>query len=145
MTERRALPDRRKKPAPLLSRFTLFGRRQAIRRKDDLAKGGYVDRYSATLFFFLVLIIGLNILDSLFTLMILDAQGWELNPIVRSVIDLYGYEFWIWKFFFVSSCLVLLSPHSKVRRVKVAFVFISLIYLSTVLYQMVLLNYHESP
>jgi hypothetical protein len=142
MTERRAVPDRRKKLAPLLSRFTLFGHRQTIRRKDDLAKGGYVDRYSATLFFFLVLIIVLNILDSFLTLMILDARGWELNPVVRSVIDLYGYEFWIWKFFFVSGCLLLLSLHSKVRRVKAAFVFISLLYLSTVLYQIYLLIYY---
>jgi len=141
MTERRALLDRRKKPAPLLSRFTFFGRRETLRRKGDQAKGGYVDRYSATLFFFLVLILGLNVLDSLFTLMVLDLQGWELNPVVRSVIELHGYEFWIWKFFFVSACLILLCLHSKVRRVKTSFVFISLIYLSTVFYQIYMLIY----
>ena len=42
--ERRTLKDRRKKPTPLLSRFTFFGKRKGFRRKEDQGKGGYLDQ-----------------------------------------------------------------------------------------------------
>lgn len=93
--ERRVLKDRRKKPTPILSRYTFWGRRKDFRRKSDKERGGYVDRYSPGILFFMTLIVGLNILDAIFTTMILDLGGYELNPIVRSVIFLYGDKFWL--------------------------------------------------
>lgn len=54
-----------------------------------------MDRYGARLLFFLVLIIGLNILDSFFTMIILECGGYEVNPIVRSAIEVYGDDFWV--------------------------------------------------
>ena len=96
--DRRMQEDRRKQPTPGLSRYSFLGRRRTIRRKLDQRRGGYVDQYSSTLFFFLIAIVGLNVLDALFTLMILDLKGWEANPVVHSVISLYGTEFWVWKF-----------------------------------------------
>ena len=135
----RAGKDRRKEPTPAVSRYTLFGRRRAIQRKEDQPKGGYVDRYSPVLFFFLISIVGLNILDAFFTLMILDLKGWEANPVVRSVIDLYGTEFWIWKFSIVSVSLALLCLHSRFRLVKEVIIGISCLYLVVVAYQIFLL------
>ncbi len=88
--DKRILNDRRKKPTPALSWYTFFGRRRGFRRKSDQEKGGYVDRYSSKLFFFLILIIGLNILDVLFTMMILDHKGWELNPFVQSAMNVHA-------------------------------------------------------
>ena len=64
--------ERRRKPTPKFGWYSFFGRRKE-------------DRYSAPLFFLLVSITGLNVLDSLFTMMILDLKGWEANPVVRSV------------------------------------------------------------
>lgn len=122
-----------------MSLYTFFGRRKTIRRKVNQQQGGYVDRYSAKLFFFLILILGLNLLDAFFTMMILDLKGWEANPIVRSVMDTYGNHFWIWKFTVVSTCLTLLCLHSRFRRVKAMIVAISSIYLTVVLYQIFLL------
>jgi hypothetical protein len=135
----RAGKDRRKEPTPALSRYTLFGRRRTIRRNEDQPKGGYVDRYSPVLFFFLISIVGLNILDAFLTLMILDLKGWEANPVVRSVIDLYGTEFWIWKFSIVSVSLALLCLHSRFRLVKEVIIGISCLYLVVVAYQIFLL------
>src|SRR5512147_3132035 len=100
--ERRNFHDRRRQPTPIFSRYTLRGRRRMLRRKEDQEKGGYVDRYGARLFFFLILIVGLNILDSFFTMIILDCGGSEVNPIVRSAIEVYGDDFWVWKFLIVS-------------------------------------------
>lgn len=138
-TDKRTPQDRRKKPTPALSWYTFFGRRRRFRRKSDKEKGGYVDRYSSKLFFFLILLIGLNILDVLFTMMILDNKGWEFNPIVQSVMNIHGDRFWIWKFVIVSASLTLLCLHSKFRHVKQIIVGLSLIYLLTIAYQLFVL------
>jgi hypothetical protein len=137
--DRRIDKDRRKEPTPGLSRYTLLGRRKTIRRKTDLQQGGYVDRYSSVLFFVLISIVGLNVLDALFTLMILDLKGWEANPVVSSVITLYGTKFWIWKFFIVSVSLVLLCLHSTFRLVKELIVAAGCLYFMVVVYQIFLL------
>ncbi len=137
-TNRRILKDRRKQPTSGLSRYTFFGQRKGFRRNTDQQRGGYVDRYSARLLFVLTLIVGLNILDALFTMMIIDLRGVEINPIVLSVMDLYGDKFWIWKFGLVSFSLVLLCLHSRFRRVKPLVVSVCFVYLFVVLYQMFL-------
>ena len=137
--DERILNDRRKKPTPALSWYTFLGRRREFRRKSDQEKGGYVDCYSSNLFLFLVLILGLNILDVLFTMIILDNKGWELNPIVQSVMNIHGDRFWIWKFAIVSLSLTLLCLHSKFRPVKQIIVGLSLIYLLNILYQLFVL------
>ncbi|NWG03093.1 MAG: hypothetical protein HXY44_09585 [Syntrophaceae bacterium] len=139
ISDKRLGKDRREKPTPALSRYTFYGRRKDIRRKAEQQKGGYVDQYSSSLFFVLVLIVGLNILDAFFTLMILDLKGWEANPVVRSVIDLYGTEFWIWKFSIVSVSIALLCLHSRFRFVKGVILMISCLYTVVVAYQIFLL------
>ena len=137
--DKRIEKDRRRQPTPGLSRYTFFGRRRTSRRKPDQLKGGYIDRYSSTLFFFLITIVGLNVLDALFTMMILDLKGWEANPVVRSVIDLYGTKFWVWKFSIVSISMALLCLHSKFRLVREIIVAISCLYFIVVVYQIFLL------
>jgi hypothetical protein len=137
--DRRLEKDRRKRPTPGLSRYTFFGRRKMMRRKADWQKGGYVDRYSSILFFFLISIVGLNVLDAFLTLLILDLKGWEANPVVNSAITLYGIKFWIWKFFIVSVSLVLLCLHSRFRLVKELIVAAGCLYIMVVAYQIFLL------
>ncbi len=140
--ERRVLRDRRINPTPLLSRYTLWGRRRAFRRKEDQEKGGYVDRYSPSLLFFLILIVGLNILDSLFTMIILEFGGWEVNPIVRTAMDVYGDQFWVWKFLLVSFNLIVLCLHSKFRLINKIIPGITLAYLGVIIYQVLLMKLH---
>ena len=140
-SERRIFKDRREKPTSALSRFSLRGRRRAFRRKEDQERGGYVDRYSSGLLFLLTLVAGLNVLDALFTMMILDDGGWEINPIVRSIIQLYGDGFWIWKFAIVSIPLILLCLHSKFRLAMPAILGITAISVIVILYQIFLYIY----
>jgi len=140
--DRRVLSDRRKKPTPRWSWYTFFGRRTRFRRKTDQEKGGHLDRYSHFMFFLLVLILGLNILDSFFTMVILDSGGEELNPVVGAFIDLHGDFFWIWRFLIVSIALILLYLHhgfTMIRRVTIG---IGLIYVVIVVYQVHLIFYH---
>jgi len=141
-TERRSFRDRRSQPTPLLSRYTLWGRRKTLRRKEDQERGGYVDRYDSKLLFFIVLIVGLNVLDSLFTMIILDCGGWEINPIVRSAIEVCGDEFWVWKFMIVSVNLVLLCLHSRFRYVNRVISYITILYLGIIFYQVFIMNFH---
>jgi len=138
---RRSPVDRRKKPTPRWGWFTFFGRRRSLRRKTDREKGGYVDRYSYILFFLLVLILGLNILDSLFTMMIIDLGGQEFNPLVRSFIELHGDMFWLWRFVIASIALVLFYLHRGFIMVRRMIIAIGLIYVVIVIYQMYLIFY----
>jgi hypothetical protein len=124
-----------------LSKFVLRGRRGNFRRKEDQGKGGYVDRYGPGLLCLLVLILGLNVLDALLTTMILEDGGQEINPVVGSVIQLYGDRFWVWKFVIVSVPLILLCLHSKFRLVVPLLLGISAIYITVILYQVLLMIY----
>jgi len=137
--DKRVLRDRRKQPTPALSRYSFFGRRRIFRRKIDQMKGGYVDRYGAALLFLLVLIVGLNVLDALLTMMILEDGGCEVNPVVRSVIQLYGDGFWVWKFGIVSVPLILLCLHSKFRMILTIILGISVLITTVVSYQVYLI------
>jgi hypothetical protein len=109
----------------------------------DNAKGERKEEataYNPVLLIPLILVLGLNVLDSLFTIMVLDFGGYEINPVTRSVITLYGDGFWIWKFVIVSVSLVLLCLHSQLKMVKVALLSISTLYTVTVCYQVMLLR-----
>jgi hypothetical protein len=138
---RRMLKERRKQPTPALSRFTFGGRRATFRRMEDRARGGYVDRYHSGLLFILAMVVGLNILDAWLTMMILENGGWEINPVVRSVIELYGHRFWVWKYAIVSFPLVILCLHSKFRLVILGILGISGINIIVILYQILLIIY----
>jgi hypothetical protein len=127
---------------PHFQPVSLWGRRKVLRRKEDQEKGGYVDRYGARLLFFLILIVGLNILDSFFTVVILDYGGYEINPIVRSAIEVYGDDFWVWKFMIVSVNLILLCIHSRFRYVSRIILWIALLFLGVIFYQFILMKYH---
>ena len=133
--ETRINNDRRRQPTPIISRYTLKGRRKGFCEKIGFPKERYVDRYSPALLFFLVLISGLNCLDSFFTMKILQNNGCELNPIVESTMTFLGEEFWIWKFAVVSFSSVILCLHSQFVGVKIAILFLCYLYLGLVDYQ----------
>lgn len=122
-----AFAERRTKSTSRFGWYAFFGRRKG-------------DRYSFVMFFFLVSIVGLNVLDSIFTMMILDQGGWEANPLIQAVMDVHGSNFWMYKFAMVSVCLLLLCVHSKYRLVKKIIVFLTSVYLSVIIYQIYLLR-----
>jgi hypothetical protein len=134
------LQERRKRPTPGLSRYTLFGRRKGFYKEGDHQKGGYVDHYSSKLFIAMVAILGLNVLDVILTMVILEHRGFELNPVVRSAIEVYGDRFWVWKYGIVSACLLLLCLHIKFKGVKTIIIVICSIYLTVILYQIFLIR-----
>ncbi len=137
----RIFEDRRRKPTPIFSRYTLFGRRSSFRRTEDQLKGGYVDRYGLELLCVLLLIAGLNVLDAFFTITIMESGGQEVNPIVLWAIDTFGHSAWYLKFTIVSCCAVLLCLHCHFRMVKASILFVVILYSGVVMYQLMLLRY----
>jgi hypothetical protein len=102
-----------------------------------------VDHYGPALLFFLVLLLGLNCLDSFFTLKILHYGGKELNPIVESIIALVGEKFWIWKFAIISFSSIILCLHSQYRGVKIAIRLLCFLYIGLICYQLIGLTIHN--
>ncbi|MBP1735975.1 MAG: hypothetical protein H6Q53_2262 [Deltaproteobacteria bacterium] len=72
-------------------------------------------------------------------MMILELRGQEINPVVQSVMGLYGERFWVWKFAIVSVCIVLLCLHSRFKRVMAICIGCGFIYLAVILYQIFLI------
>jgi len=133
--------DRRLKPTPMLSRYTFSrGRRSSFRRREDRLRGGYVDRYGHRLFTVLLWIVVLNIFDALFTHMILDCGGTELNPFADWAITAFGHHFIVWKLAVIGCSLLLLCLHSKFRIAKAAIAMAVILYSGVVFYQIVLMS-----
>ena len=89
----------------------------------------------------MALILGLNIFDSLFTMMILDLEGEKFNPFVRSFVELHGDMFWIWRFVIVSVALIILYLHRGFIMVRRVIICVGLVYAVIVIYQMYLILY----
>ena len=126
-----------------LSRLALAWRNYSFRAewKRIQPNRGFMTRYSPVIFFFLVSTLGLNVVDSLLTMMIIDLKGREANPVIQSVMTLYGSDFWIWKFGVVSLSLILLCILSDLKIVKGVIVTMSSIYFTVVLYQLIVLSH----
>ena len=100
------------------------------------------ERYGSGVLFLIILISGLNVLDSLLTLMILDLGGVEANPIVGAAIQVCGDHFWVWKYGVVSVASMLLASCSERTSVKLWLTFIALVYSAVVFYQITILGQH---
>jgi len=123
-----------------LGEFAIWQQNGAFRRKAGQLRNTLKVRYSPDLLFAVTLIVGLNVLDAFFTVIILDQGGKEVNPVVRAAIDAWGEHFWIWKFIMVSSNTFLLCLCSHLKYVKASIFGICFLYMALIIYQIVLLN-----
>jgi hypothetical protein len=142
---KRDLSDRRRNPTPILSRYTLGGRRKSFRRREEQSRGGYVDRYGSGLLLLLVVLLSLNALDAVFTIFILDCGGREVNPLMGALITYCGERFWVWKFLLVAVAVLFLCLHSQFPRVKSALWAVTFIYGGLILYQLYLIAFRIAP
>ena len=84
--ERRTMRDRRRKPTPMFSRYTFFGRRRRNRRATDPRQRYYVDWVSGPYLYALIGILTLILIDAFSTLHIIHSGGGEANPLMRWVL-----------------------------------------------------------
>jgi hypothetical protein len=87
--EKRCGRDRRAHQFPKWRYLLFSGRRAKARRKEDLHRTFYFDRYSSNLFAAIVAILMLSVLDALLTLYLIDKGSTELNPVMSYFIE-YG-------------------------------------------------------
>ncbi len=118
-TGERRTGDRRRRPTPLLSRYTLFGGRRLGDRRGGGAAGSYVDRYSPGLAVSLVAVGVLCALDAVFTLLYLQKNGTEANPIMDALIHATGARtFVVVKCLVTNVGLVVLCAHKNFPLVR---------------------------
>lgn len=105
--------DRRTRPTSRFSRYTLFGgRRGAVRRALE-HEGSFVDLYGARLFLLLLWVALLNVADSYFTLVHLQAGGIELNPVAQALLSTGRANFVLTKSALIACALVVLCMHKN--------------------------------
>jgi len=105
--------DRRQKQTAIFSRHTLFGRRKLNRRNSDRQYNYYVDLYSARLFFILLLIVILSLLDAGYTFRYISLGGKELNPVMDYFLSQGGFSFFSYKFVMTGIGVFVLCLHKN--------------------------------
>ena len=125
--EQRTENDRRRRPTPMLSRYSFFGRRFGCRRTGEAANA-YVDRYGNMMLGILVAIFFLCRLDAIFTLLYIQRGGAELNPVMRAAIDAGVIPFFLLKCGLTLPGIVFLCIHKNFRHVRAILVGVLLVY-----------------
>jgi len=106
-------PDRRQNPTPRVSRYTLLGGRRKLVRRDEELEGSFVDRYGLRAFVIVVWVALMNIGDSFFTLVHLQAGGIELNPVAQLLLETGRWSFVFAKSFLIGLALSVLIVHKN--------------------------------
>ena len=132
--KRRTGPDRRMKPTPMLSRYTLLGRRKKVRREEDRRRHIYVDQYSLRFFVLLMAILLLGTADAFLTLHHVHVNNAEeLNPIMDFFLGISPEIFFNVKYILTALCLTVLCLHKNLPIVKYLLGVVFLIYFVIVL------------
>ena len=105
--------DRRSKPTPRFSRFTLFGGRRRGGRRDGESENTFVDQYSGRMWVLLVWVAMMNAGDSFFTLLHLQDGGIELNPVAEQMLQTGRLGFVALKSFLITLPLAVLCLHKN--------------------------------
>ena len=143
--EKRSGKDRRTKQFPEWKYLLFSGRRAKARRKEDVHRTFYFDRYSANLFAAIVAILMLSVLDALLTLYLIDNGSKELNPVMSYFIEYGPFVFMGAKYFLtcVGVIILLLFRNALQKRsithTQHLFSFIILAFTSVIVWQLYLI------
>jgi hypothetical protein len=106
-------------PTPRFSRYALWGgRRTGPRRRSEL-EGSFVDRHGQRLLLLVLWIALMNVGDSFFTLVHLQAGGVELNPVARLLLTGGRWNFVFVKSILIGLALVVLAMHKNFHLARV--------------------------
>jgi hypothetical protein len=116
-TEKRSGQERRIHRFPKLKYLLFSGRRADVRRKEDLHRTFYFDRYSSHLFAAIVAILLLSVLDALLTLHLIGKGSTEMNPVMAYFLRYGPIVFMGAKYFLTCfGVVVLLLLRNAVRK-----------------------------
>jgi len=136
-TERRSLSDRRRRPTPPISRYTFYGgKRRIIRRQRDRDRYLFVDVYSTRLFLIILGVLILSCLDAFLTLSLIHrGVAFEANPVMASVLTYGVMPFTLIKFLLTAIALIVLCVLKNTRLVRITLPLILKIYIILILYE----------
>ncbi len=144
--KRKTTKDRRKKPTPPVSLYSLSnGHRKTPRRKSDRWKNYFVDRYSRQIFAVVLLIIAMSLVDALFTLHLLRRGAAEINPVMAHFLEYGPLEFLVAKYILTCLSVLLLLIYKNVyllnSRVRAKYLFapIALVFTGVILWEVFLI------
>jgi hypothetical protein len=144
VNEDRCGADRRLKPTPLLSRYTLTGgRRKSVRRMHDKRRHIFVDMYDTRLFIAIFALLIMNVLDGFLTLLLINENlVVEANPFMAFCLD-YGHApfFWV-KYILMAFSLLVFCIFKGFRFSKISLGFGILIYASVLIYELRIVYEH---
>ncbi|UCD81838.1 MAG: hypothetical protein JSW26_10555 [Desulfobacterales bacterium] len=106
--ESRCGSDRRTDNKARIKYLLFNGRRERIRRAEDVDKVFFFDRYNPKLFAAITAILMLSILDALLTLILIDNGSSELNPVMAYFLEHGLLPFIVAKYFLTSMGVVIL-------------------------------------
>ena len=138
--------DRRKKSGFNIRSFLLGGKRENIRRKEDTKRIFYVDHYSSGLFFIVVSILFLCVIDALLTLSLLNHGGYETNPVMAYFLKFGPFVFFTSKYLLTILPLIflLMCRNIVIRIIKIStrsvLYFIAVFYLAVVGWELYLIS-----
>lgn len=128
--------DRRDQPTPRFSKYSfLGGRRRKVRRNEE-REGTFVDRYSLRLWIMAVWVCLMNVGDSYFTLVHLQAGGVELNPIADWLLEQGRAPFVLYKSALITLAVLVLCVHKNFYLARIGLWVASGTYTVLVLYHL---------
>jgi len=130
----RVLSDRRRRPTPMISRYTFRGRRRVVRRDSDRRRNIYVDRFGWPLILLLGVILFLGTADAFLTLyhvQVNDAR--EMNPVMDFFLGKSPHVFFHVKFGLTALCLLVLCFHKNLPIVKYILTSVLILYVIIVI------------
>lgn len=131
-------PDRRSRPTPRFSRFSFFGGRRQRARRDGEGVDSYVDIYPTGLLVLLAWIAVMNLLDSFFTLVHLQAGGIELNPFAAMLLGTGRVGFVLWKSALIGGAILVLCLHKNFLLARLGLLLAAASYTALVVYHLTL-------
>jgi hypothetical protein len=148
VSEKRTESDRRQKPTGPWSAFPPAGERMANRRAEERRQPYFVDRFSAWMLIFIVMLAVASIVDAVLTICVLRAGGDEINPVMEYLLNYGILPFVLGKYALTVIGLPLLLIFKNYylfgTRVRVGHLIPALVALYLVLigYQIVLIHHH---
>jgi uncharacterized protein DUF5658 len=125
--------DRRRRPTPMVSRYTFFGGRRKSGEPDS-----YTDLYALPVFATMLAVTTLNVLDSFFTLVYLQRGGSEANPVASWMLEQGNQFFIFFKTFVMGGALAILCLHKNFQRARVGIWLGSSVYVALTAYHLFL-------
>jgi hypothetical protein len=149
--EKRSGSDRRRKELSSFSKYWLMGKRASIRRKEDRQKRWPLDQYSPKMFAAILSIVGLSVLDAMFTLELTDRGAAEVNPIMAYYLNWGPVVFFCIKYLltFASVLVILLGqriyPGRRWGQLKHLYLALIVVFCLALSWELYLMFFFSAP